>query len=118
VFGWALSSKTGSQGRLDEAEKILRTNLEAWEDLQGKDGRETLAATCSLARCVCSQRRLGEAEKFFRTALKGQERVLGPDHLDTLATRQSLADCLGEHGFRLQIDRWVLMHWIEEKVCG
>jgi hypothetical protein len=79
-----------------------RATLQAWEDLQGKDGRETLAATCSLARCVCSQRRLGEAEALFRVALQGQERVLGPDHLDTLATRQSLADCLGKCAFKVQ----------------
>ena len=82
------------QGKLGEAEPLLRRALEGKERTLGPDHSDTLISVNNLASLLKAQGKLGEAEPLLRRALEGQERALGPDDSSTLTSVNNLARLL------------------------
>jgi len=86
------------QGKLDDAEPLLRRALKGRESVLGNKHPDTLVSMDSLAKLLKQQGKYHEAEPLFRKALKGRETVLGVSHPDTLLTVRGLADLLMNMG--------------------
>ena len=94
----ALASLLKSQGRLDEAEPLLREALQGRRAKLGDTHPTTLQSVQKLAGLLEAQGHLKQAESLYQEALEGRRGKLGKDHADTLASANSLADLLKSHG--------------------
>jgi tetratricopeptide (TPR) repeat protein len=79
-----------NQGRLDEAEKLLKQALKGKEELLGMEHMSTLITVDNLGILYKNQGRLSDAEEMHARALGSKEKTLGPDHPSTLETVQNL----------------------------
>jgi len=96
------------QGRLDEAEPLLREALEGCRRTLGEEHSDTLSSINSMGMLRMAQGKLGEAEPLLREALEGHRRTLGAEHPKTLdvkknleallAAREAAADEQGDDG--------------------
>jgi len=87
-------------GRLVEAEPLLRSSLDSKQRGLGADHADTLAATKLLAGVLKAQNKLAEAEPLLRKCRDGYRRVQGPEHPDGLIASNLLADLLEALGKR------------------
>ncbi|KAJ1619571.1 hypothetical protein T492DRAFT_915886 [Pavlovales sp. CCMP2436] len=99
---WGLTSAIGKllhdQGRLGEAEPLLRRALEGRERQLGVNHPSTLTSVNNLASLLQDQGKLVEAELLFRRALEGREEQLGASHPRTLTAVNNLALLLKMQG--------------------
>ncbi|PVH92336.1 TPR-like protein [Periconia macrospinosa] len=86
------------QGKLDEAEEMLRRALEGREKTLGKQHRLTLTSMCNLASVLQDQGKYDAAEEMNWQVLKGREIILGPEHPDTLTSMANLASTCKNQG--------------------
>lgn len=82
------------QGRMAEAETVLRRALEGRSATLAPDDKDTLATLSALGNLYREMNRLPEADQLLRQAVEGRKRVLGADHPDTLETMNHLAKVL------------------------
>lgn len=68
------------EGRLEEAEPLMRQVLKMIEETVGPDHPDVAAALCNLAQVVNATKGLTESEPLMRKALDIDEHRLGPDH--------------------------------------
>ena len=88
-----------AQGRLREAEPLLREALEKRRRVLGEEHPSTLRSINSLGVLLQAQGRLREAEPYFREALEQQQRILrfsAPPIADEQARRPWILTC-GRH---------------------
>ncbi|KAJ1639406.1 hypothetical protein T492DRAFT_1117215 [Pavlovales sp. CCMP2436] len=83
-----------AQGKLGEAEPLLRRALEGREEQLGESHPDTLASVNNLAVLLKAQGKLAEAEPLYRRALEGHEKQFGASHLNTLNSVNNLAALL------------------------
>jgi hypothetical protein len=83
-------------GKFEDAERELRTVLDARVRILGPDHADTLATRNNLAVVLHDQKRFDDAAREFRTVLDASTRILGPDHPRTLTTRNNVAEILHE----------------------
>ena len=94
------------QGKLPEAEKLLRQALEGEGDTHG--GVLAMKIADSLGAVLRDEGNFDEAEMWIRKSLIGRENLLGPTHLETLRSVNHLAllpskmDCPEEAELLLQ----------------
>ena len=93
------------QGRLAEAEVLLREYLAAWRAEGGDRHPKTLAALSNLANNLQDQGKPAEAEPLFREALHlrvealaARREVSGKDHLETMKAAGNLGKVLLAQG--------------------
>ena len=87
-----------AQGKLTEAEPLLREALEGKRSLLGDDHPDTLGSINNMGLLLDSQGKLAEAEPFYREALDGNRRVLGDDHAQTLNSINNMGYLLDAQG--------------------
>ncbi len=92
------SELLAAQGKLAEAEVILREALGRSRQALGEDDRLTLAFLSDLAVMSHYQGSLDEAEPLAREAMAKRRRVLGADDPDTLETVNNLGALLVSRG--------------------
>jgi non-specific serine/threonine protein kinase/serine/threonine-protein kinase len=78
------------QGKMAEAESLLRQALEGKRRLVGNDHFSTLTALNNLGTLLANQGKFEEAEAFLRESFDGYRRVLGEDNISTQQTQISL----------------------------
>ena len=86
-----------AQGKLDEAEPLLREALEAQRATLGDRHPDTLGSMNNLGVLLRAQGKLDEAEQLVREALEAR-RALGDRHPDTLGSINNLAEVLKAQG--------------------
>jgi len=86
------------QGRLTEAEMLLRHILATRELKHGKSHLDTLSNACDLAELLESLDQLEEAEGLYRRVIDGCNSKFGSDHPDTIVNVSSLARLLQAQG--------------------
>ncbi|KAL1495725.1 hypothetical protein AB1Y20_016592 [Prymnesium parvum] len=87
-----------AQGRLDEAEVLLREALEASRETLGNHHPNTLISINNLGSLLQDQGRLDEAGVLFREALEARRETLGNRHPDTLTSLNNLGMLLQAQG--------------------
>ncbi|RYP17690.1 hypothetical protein DL765_004368 [Monosporascus sp. GIB2] len=92
-----------SAGKYEEAEKILRKELEFHERAPGKELLHTLAAMDNLALNYRKNNQLEKAEVLYLDVVQRRRAVQGTDHPDTLSTMEHLAMTYRRQG-----------HWVRE----
>ena len=85
-----------AQGKLAEAESLLRQTLEQLKARFGADHGNFLRSQNSLACLLQNQGKYPEARRLYLQTVEAQRRTLGSDHLDTIATLENLATLLYE----------------------
>jgi tetratricopeptide (TPR) repeat protein len=95
---WSLMDALGrllqQQGKLPEAEQLLRRAFEGREQLFGARHLDTLGSAHNLGLVLRGQGRLAEAELLVRHALEGREQLLGASHEHTLESVSKLGTVL------------------------
>lgn len=91
-----ISSLLAGQGRMDEAEALLRQALVATRAERGSEDAQVLQLQTTLAQLLMDQGRMGDARRLFLASVEVQRRVLGAHHADTLTTLEQLASLLIE----------------------
>jgi non-specific serine/threonine protein kinase/serine/threonine-protein kinase len=86
------------QGKLDEAEPLLREALEGSRRTLGDEHPNTLARISNLATLSIEQGKHDEAEPLIREALEGYRRTLGDEHAETLISISILGSLLSSQG--------------------
>ncbi|KAL1503881.1 hypothetical protein AB1Y20_012344 [Prymnesium parvum] len=98
----ALPAKLGlmllEQGKLEEAEPLLREAAEARRAALGDRHEETLSSINNLAGLLLEQGRREEAEGLYREALQARRETLGDRHESTLTTMSNLGSLLNDQG--------------------
>jgi tetratricopeptide (TPR) repeat protein len=95
----AISLVLQKQGRLDEAEPLMRQVVATRHRALGPSHADTAHATHLLARLLRSQGRPAEAEPLYREALKNYRPLFGPKSSGyTLAAMVELASTLEDQG--------------------
>jgi tetratricopeptide (TPR) repeat protein len=79
-----------AQGRLAEAERMLRDVVNDNRALHGDDHPHTLAGLHRVAVVLGARGDVAQARSMFEHVLAGRQRLLGVDHPDTLSTRTAL----------------------------
>jgi len=87
-----------AQGKLADAEAVLRDALARARRSLGEDHPTTLSCISDLGATLHYQGHLAEAEALYREALEKRRRVLGQDHPDTLETVNNIAATLYAQG--------------------
>jgi tetratricopeptide (TPR) repeat protein len=85
-----------AQGRLAEAEALMRQALDSLKVRYGVQDAHTLRAQNSLACLLQNQGRYVDARRLYLHTVELQRRLLGTDHLDTIATLENLGTLLYE----------------------
>jgi tetratricopeptide (TPR) repeat protein len=98
-----LAALRHKQGRLSEAEDLLRHVLSVQNQAIGARHPHTLACQASLGRVLEEAGRFSEAEAIQREVLALRTEVLGQSHVDTLATAHALATCLMAQGHHASV---------------
>lgn len=86
------------QGRLEEAEPLLREVLEIRRARLGPQHQATMASIANLGGLLREKGNLTEAAELFREDLQMTSETLGPRHPDTLIAIGNMADLLREMG--------------------
>ena len=86
------------QGRLDEAEQLVRRALSIYEDELGEEHFVVASALGSLVPILEAQGLLDEAESTARRAVESCRRLCGPEHASTLTNRRIFANLLMKRG--------------------
>ena len=81
-----------AQGKLAEAESLLRQTLEQLKARFGADHGNFLRSQNSLGCLLQNQGKYPEARRLYLQTVETQRRVLGSDHLDTIATLEKSRD--------------------------
>jgi tetratricopeptide (TPR) repeat protein len=89
-----LASSLGEQGKLAEAEAMLRDLLPVQQRVFGPEHPQTLGTTMNLAIALSEQGKYAEAEAMLRDLLPVHRRVHGPEHPNTLMATNNLASTL------------------------
>jgi hypothetical protein len=92
-----LASLLNEQGKLGEAEPLMREALEIQRATLSSKQSSTLTSMGNLAGLLQAQGKLGESEALFMETLEGRRAALGPRHPDTLSTERWLARVLQQH---------------------
>jgi CHAT domain-containing protein/tetratricopeptide (TPR) repeat protein len=87
-----------AQGRLAEAEPLLKRSLAVCEKARGPEHPDVATALNNLALLYQVQSRYREAEPLYRRSLAIQERALGPDHPGVAVALNNLAVLRHAHG--------------------
>jgi len=82
---------------LVEAEKIVRSVIEAQTQIYGYDSPETVMARRALVESLYLQSRYPEAETGFREIVKLDEKMLGAKNPETLRSRNDLMEILKQY---------------------
>jgi hypothetical protein len=80
-----------AQGKLGEAEPLMRETLEVQRATLGPKHLDTLTSMNNLATLLRAQGKLAEAAMLFKETLEGFRAALGPQHPYTLSTEHWLA---------------------------
>eukprot|EP00976_Prorocentrum_cordatum_P109064 1194958-Prorocentrum_minimum.AAC.2 len=88
----------GREGKLAEAEPLVRAALDGLKAQMGEHHPSTLAAVETLADLRRRQGKLDEAEPLCRAAVQGRRAQLGDSHPRTLASIRGFANLLKEQG--------------------
>lgn len=88
----------GDQGKLKEAEQLLRRTLAGMEVVLPPSHPRPIQALSNLAGCLAEQGNMAEAEQHHRRAFQACKRKLGWKHPETAAAAQSLVQFLMLHG--------------------
>lgn len=91
-----LSELLAGQGRMHEAEALLRQALAQGRAVHGSEYPEVLRLQVALAQLLKNQGRHGDARRLFLASVEVQRRVLGAHHEDTLCALEQLATLLIE----------------------
>ncbi len=91
-----------NNGRLLEAEPLMREALGTLRRVLGDEHRNTLASIGNLGQLLQAQGRLAEAEPYVREALETSRRVLGNEDPDTLAAINNMGILLQGQGLHAQ----------------
>jgi serine/threonine protein kinase/tetratricopeptide (TPR) repeat protein len=94
-----------SEGRREEAEKLLLSVLDGRRRRLGPEDLDTLRTLNSLGIVYDGLGRYVEADRYSRAALDGYEKALGPDHIDTLRSVNNLALPLYREGRYREAER-------------
>lgn len=86
------------QGRLGEAEQLMRDALQQYSAAHGNDHPGSLAVMSNLAMLLQQQGRLAEATELLRRTSELSEKVNGPDHPSTAVAENNLALTLDAAG--------------------
>ena len=87
-----------AQGKYSDAEKVLRSVIEARARVLGPEHPDTLDSRHRLVYALTRQTKYPEAESEARVVLKLREKFLGFEHADTVVSRYNLADTLADQG--------------------
>ncbi len=107
------------QGRMKEADQILRDVMAIRKDLLGSEHHETLESGTALASLLFWTKELDEARELLENILEARQRVLGADHLKTLLTITNLACVYREQALysrAQQLDEQVLA--VKQRILG
>jgi serine/threonine protein kinase/Tfp pilus assembly protein PilF len=94
----ALALVLQDEGKLAEAEVLVRECLSGQRRVRGPDHPETLAVLNNLAALLSDEGKLAEAETLYRQNFDAFLRVRGPEHPDTLTALDNLAEVLQTEG--------------------
>ena len=83
------------QGKLGEAEPLMREVLEVRRATLGPKHPSTLTSISTLALLLEVQGKLSEAHALYRETVEGMHFSLGPQHPDTISDVASLARLTG-----------------------
>ncbi len=83
-----------TQGKLGEAELLLKQALTIREEVLGARHPDTALSLNNLAYLYEAQEKLGKAEPLYERALAILKRILGPDHPYTLTVQNNYNDLL------------------------
>ncbi|HKI20866.1 MAG TPA: tetratricopeptide repeat protein, partial [Isosphaeraceae bacterium] len=92
-----LARVLGDQGKLNEAETMLRRGLEIELRLFGSENPSPLITQNSLSKVLGDQGKIDEALRLCRQTLRSQQQLLGPENPSTLKTQKNLASLLADH---------------------
>ena len=95
-----LGNALSAQGRLAEAETVVRGNLEGARATHGAEHAHVLGTTMNLGLLLDGQGKSLEAAALYAALVQTQARVLGEEHRDTLASRLQLAGSYLQAGGR------------------
>ena len=107
------------QGRLRDAELLLRDVVQQRSAVLGDHHPDTLTSRHYLSRVLRERGQLAEAQPLLAATLAARTRVLGAAHPDTLTSRNGMADLLrlrGEFSSAGEIYQDVL--WLRRKILG
>jgi len=80
-----------AQGKLGEAEPLMRETLEIRRATLGPKHPDTLTSMSNFAALLHAQGKLADSEALFKETLEGRRAALGPQHPHTLITERLLA---------------------------
>jgi tetratricopeptide (TPR) repeat protein len=83
-----------TEGRLDQAEHILRDVYKERRRILGRHHHETIKSKANFAMTINEMGHHAQAESLYREALTFFHHVAGPTHSDTLKTYTNLATSL------------------------
>ncbi len=87
-----LGQAVQAQGRLEEAESLIRRGYQACKEILGPNHSNTLATQSKLGEILAQRGQTEEAERILKSCLETQRRLLGPGKEATLLTSQRLAN--------------------------
>mmetsp|Transcript_13843 Transcript_13843/g.39781 ORF Transcript_13843/g.39781 Transcript_13843/m.39781 type:complete len:337 (+) Transcript_13843:72-1082(+) len=93
-----LAVELQAQGRLAEAEPLLREALEVCRATRGASHSDTLLSTTRLAALLQDRGELAQAEPLCREALEASRAALGTRHATYLVAMNDLASLLHDRG--------------------
>ena len=115
----ALGNALSANGRLAEAEAMVRANLLTATRVHGADNPRTLGTSMNLGLLLSNQGKAKEAEAIYTTLVATQGRILGVDHRDTLATAMNLAGAVLSQGRSSEAEtRYTLVYEALKRVLG
>ena len=98
IWLWLLAGPLAADGRLPEAEALLRRALALCEQSLGPQHPQTVDAQTELARLLARQGQAAEAEALLRRALAAREAVYGGEHPKVSDVLGTLAAVLVRQG--------------------
>ena len=87
-----------SQGKLTDAEPVIRREFEASRTIHGDADDDVLLSLCTLIDCMASGRKWAEAEPLAKEEYAWTVRAYGRPHPRTLRSAMRLASVLGALG--------------------
>jgi len=86
------------QGRLTEAETMMRRVIALRSKILPPDDKQVLDALNNLANVLFTAKRYAEAEQIYRQLLEARQKQHGDEHPSFAFALQNLGSCLGEAG--------------------
>lgn len=93
-----LAGALQAQGRLDEAERVMRVLVQDAGELLGQDHPDSVRYLRNYALFMTEQRKFAIAEPLAREALRRTDRLYGPSSIEALIARNNLGFVVGEQG--------------------